>query len=309
MLPMMTMPSARPLSHRTRALARWMMLALGPLALSSGSILTRLAAAPAPVVGAWRLGLATVLLAPWALPRLRREWPRLARREVVLLVLAGVALGVHFATWISSLSLTTVASSVILVNTNPIYVGLASHFYLKERLRSSQVVAIIVAMCGSLVVGMGDVRLSGQALWGDALATLGALSLSAYLLLGRSVRRKLSTLAYAWPCYGIAALMLLALTALSGQPLLGYRRETYLAFLALALVPQLLGHSTLGWALAHFSPLFITLATLSEPVGASLLAILILREVPPFTTLLGGMLILMGIYLASKDEWSDKERA
>ena len=125
---------------------------------------------------------------------------------------------------------------------------------------------------------------------------------SAYLLLGRAVRRKLSTLAYVWPCYGIAALILLSLCLVTRQPLLGYGGSTYLVLLLLAIAPQILGHSAFNWALAHFSPIFVTLAILGEPIGATILAWLILQEAPPLTALLGGALIMSGIYAASREE-------
>jgi drug/metabolite transporter (DMT)-like permease len=280
------------------------MLVLGALSVSTASVLIRLAAAPALVVGAWRIGLAALLLTPWALPRLRREWAALTRRELICLGLAGVALALHFASWISSLSYTTVASSVILVATSPIYVGLASHFLLHEPANRRRVLAIVVVMAGSLVVGYGDFNLSRRALLGDMLALLGALAASAYLLLGRTVRRRLSTLAYAWPCYGLAGVLLVALCLGTEQPLTGYGAQTYLLLALMAIVPQILGHSAFNWALAHFSTVFVTLALLGEPIGASLLAWLILGELPPISALAGGVLILVGIYLASRDEVS-----
>ncbi|MFP3896760.1 MAG: DMT family transporter [Anaerolineales bacterium] len=281
---------------------RWAVLGLGVVAISTGSILIRLARAPSLVVGAWRLLLAALLLSPWALPSGRREWRHLDRGDVGLLVLAGMALALHFITWISSLSHTTVASSVVLVSTNPIFVGLAGHFLLGERLDRRSILAVAIAMLGTVVVSYGDWAFTGQALWGDFLALMGAVAASAYILLGRAVRRKISTLAYVWPCYALAGVILLFLCVLCGQPLLGYDLRTIACFFLLALVPQIMGHSSFNWALAHFSPLFITLALLGEPVGATILAFLVLGEVPPLTTLGGGVFVLLGIYLASRDE-------
>lgn len=281
---------------------RWVALGLGMAAFSTASILTRLAAAPPLVIGAWRMILATILLTPFAWPRLWREWRRLKSREVTYLLLAGTALAAHFAAWISSLALTTVSSSVILVTTNPIFVGLATRYLLRERVSRLQTLGIVGAMAGSIIVSYGDFHLAGHALLGDALALAGALAASAYILLGRALRRKLSTLAYVWPCYGLAAAWLLGLCLAMGQPLTGYSPQSYLFFALLAIGPQILGHSSFNWALAHFSPIFITLAILGEPVGASILALLVLGEVPPLTAPIGGALILASIYLASRDE-------
>ena len=246
--------------------------------------------------------LAAILLAPWGAPRLVSEWKALSRGELAMLCLSGIALALHLAVWIASLSLTTVASSVILVTTNPIYVGLASHYILGERVGRRTVLAIVVALVGSTIVSYGDLGLSEEALLGDALALLGALLMSAYILLGRTVRRKLSTLAYVWPCYGVAGLLLLILCVVGRQPMLGYDSTTFLMLCLLAIVPQMLGHSILNWALGHLSPVLVTLAILGEPIGASILALLVLGEAPPATALIGGPLILAGIYVASKDE-------
>jgi len=281
---------------------RWAGLAVGVMAMSTGSILVRLAQAPALAQAAWRMFLASILLAPWGLPRLVRESKNLGRGDWARLCLSGVALALHLGAWISSLSYTNVASSVTLVSTNPIYVGLASRYILRERLSKRRVLAIAVTLVGSIVVSYGDFCLSGRALLGDALALLGALAMSAYILLGRSVRGKLSTMAYVWPCYGVAGLLLLALCVTSGQPLVGYDYNTFLMLFLLAAVPQGLGHSVLNWALGHVSPILLTLAILGEPVAASILALLILGEAPPLAALIGSPMILAGIYLASKDE-------
>lgn len=275
---------------------------MGIVTLSTASILIRLADAPPLVIGAWRMVLATALLTPWALPRARRELAGLARREVALLVLAGVVLAGHFATWITSLSYTTVSSSVILVTTNPIYVGLVSHFVLKERVSRRAALAIVVALAGSFIVSYGDLAISGRALLGDALALLGALCASAYLLLGRMLRRKLSTLAYIWPCYGVAGILLAVLALALEQPLVGYTAQTYGVLVLLAVFPQVLGHSAFNWALGHMSPVTVTLAILGEPVGATLLALVLLAEAPAPTALLGAALILLSIYVATRED-------
>lgn len=283
---------------------RLTILALGVLAMSTSSVLVRLAEAPSLVVGAWRLGLAWAMITPWALPRARRELRRLNRRGLLLVFGSAVALAGHFGFWISSLSRTTVASSVVLVTTTPIYVALASRFLLGEAVSRRRAAAVAVAMAGSAAIGYGDMRVSGEALWGDLLAVLGAVSMAAHLMIGQAVRRRLSTPAYIWPVYGLAALILTALCLASGQPLVGYGPRTYAMVTLLALVPQVMGHSTFSWALAHVSPLFLTLAVLGEPIGASVLALLLLREAPPAAVFVGGPLILIGIYMASREEKS-----
>jgi drug/metabolite transporter (DMT)-like permease len=281
---------------------RWPILGLGILAVSTASVLIRLAQAPSLSIGAWRMTLATLMLTPWALPAARREWPALASRDWLRIALAGLALAIHFAAWISSLAYTTVASSVILVSTNPIFVALASRHLLRERIGRGTILGIALAIAGTALVSYGDLDVSGRALMGDALALLGAMAASAYILLGRAVRAKLSTWAYVWPCYGLAGLLLLAACASAGQPLGGYGGRTWLILALLAAGPQVLGHSSFNWALAHFSPIFVTLAILGEPIGATLLAFAMLGETPAWTTLLGTIPILAGIYVAARDE-------
>jgi len=294
-------PAARWPRHGKR-LGRLAVLALGVLAMSTASVLIRLADAPPLAIGAWRLLLAALLLSPLGGPALRRELGRLLRREWIRLVLSAVALAVHFGTWITSLAYTTVASSVILVTTTPIYVAIASRLLWHETVSRQRALAIAVAMAGSVLISYGDLAVSGRALWGDLLAVTGALAMAAHLLLGRSLRRRLSTWAYVWPVYGLAGVLLALVCAATGQPLVGYSRPTWLVLVALAVVPQVVGHSVINWALASVSPLMVTLSILGEPIGASLLAWLVLHEAPPAAAWIGGPLILAGIAIASREE-------
>ncbi len=277
----------------------WPILAAGILAASSASVLIRLAQAPPLAVGAWRLVLAGVLLAPFAWRASLAGWRELPAKDRWLLGASGLALAAHFAAWISSLTYTTVASSVILVSSSPIMIAVASHWLLDERVGGGTVVAIALAIVGSAVVGYGDLGLAGQALWGNALALLGAAAVSVYMLLGRRLRRRLSTWAYVWPCYSIAGLALVALCLVTRQPLVGYPSATYLWLAALAVGPQIIGHSAFNWAVRHVPPVFVSVAMLGEPVGATLLAWAILGEEPGLLAIVGGLLILAGMAAAS----------
>lgn len=261
------------------------------------------AQAPPLVISAGRLTLSALILLPLALARgAPRELRALSRRDLFLALLAGVALAVHFATWITSLTLTTVASSVVLVETNPLFVALASHFLLRERVSRLAAVGILVAVLGSALVGFGDFALSGWALLGDALALIGGLMAAAYFLLGRRLRQRLSIVAYVWPVYTVAAAVLLAICLGSGEPLVGYTPATYLLILLLAVGPQVLGHSSLNYALGQLPATLVTVAALGEPIGAALLAFLLLREAPGWLVLAGGAFILGGIALTSLGE-------
>jgi len=277
-------------------------LLVGVLAMAWASILIRWAAAPPLVVGAGRMTAAALILAPFAWRQGMAEWHSLSRREWLLLVLAGVALGLHFASWITSLGMTSVASSVVLVSATPLFVALATPLVLRERVPWVLALSVILAMAGSAIIGMADAHAIGGALTGDLLALNGALMASVYMLVGRRLRRKLSLLAYIWPMYGLAAVVLLVGCALAGQPLAGYSPRVYGLLVLLALGPQIVGHSSANWALRYLSPTFVTVAILGEPLGATVLALLLLGERPSPTLLLGGAILLLGIGLAIHSE-------
>lgn len=279
-----------------------LVLLAGVLAMAWASILIRWADAPPLVVGAGRLSAATLLLAPFAWPAALRECRRLGPREWLLLILAGVALGLHFAAWIASLKLTSVASSVVLVSTTPLFVAIASPLILGERVPRTMALAVGLAVVGSMVIGTADVRAVTGALAGDLLALAGALMAAVYVLAGRVLRRRMSLLAYIWPIYGLAALVLLLGCALAGQSLAGYPPRVYGLLVLLAVGPQILGHSSVNWALRYLSPTFVTVAVLGEPLGATVLALLLLGERPPWSLLLGGTILLLGIGLAIRSE-------
>lgn len=279
----------------------YLVLFLGTGVLSLGAILVRYAQAPALAVAAYRLTLASLVLLPLAGWRVPGELRALTRRDLALAALSGFFLAWHFALWISSLDHTTVASSVVLVNTNPLWVGLLSPL-LGERVGWRMAVGIGVAVAGLTLIGASDLALGSNALWGDALALGGALMVSAYILIGRRLRRRLSLLAYVTPVYGAAAGFLLLFALAAGVPLVGYNAQTLAACLLLALGPQLIGHSSINWALGYLSPAFVTVVILGEPIGSAILAFVLLQEVPPPATLVGGALILVGIYLASREE-------
>lgn len=260
------------------------------------------------VVAAGRMVLAALLLTPVALGRgAPRELRTLGRGEIALAVLAGLALAVHFATWITSLSMISVATSVVLVQTNPLFVALLSYLFLRERPTKPTVAGIFLALVGCVVIGWGDLRQggaqwTGPALLGDLLALTGGLMAAVYFLLGRRLRRQLSIVAYIWPVYTTAAVVLLAICLFSGLPLVGYPPVTYLMLLLLAVGPQLLGHSSLNYALGQLSATLVTIAALGEPIGSALLALALLGQVPAALTLLGGALILGGIALTAVGE-------
>jgi drug/metabolite transporter (DMT)-like permease len=190
----------------------------------------------------------------------------------------------------------------VLVSTSPLFVGVASHFLYREKLTPMKILGIILAMAGASIIGMGGFEVSLGTLWGDFLALLGAIAVSGYFLIGKALRPRLSILAYIYPTYWTAAISLILASLLAGHPFTGYSPRTYLMFLLLAVVPQILGHSSFNWALRYLSSTLVTVATLGEPVGATLLAYFILREAPLPLEVIGGIIILLGIFLVSRQE-------
>jgi len=254
------------------------------------------------VIAAWRLLLATLILAPITLATRRAELHGLTRREWASALLAGLLLALHFATWITSLAYTSVTASVALVSTSPLFVGLISHLLLRERLSREMAGALLVTMTGSILIGLGDLGASTHRLWGDVLALVGAMAGAGYFLIGRRLRARLSLLAYVFPVYGIAAAALAIIMLASGFPALPHRPQTWGSLLLLALGPQILGHSSLNWALRYLSATYVTIATLGEPIGSTILAWWLLEERPSLWAVAGGALILAGIAVASYAE-------
>lgn len=278
-------------------------LLVGVLAASTASPLIRLAQAEVNslAIAAWRLTLASAVLAPIALIARREELCRLAGKDWLLMVASGLMLAIHFATWISSLAYTTVAASVALVSTSPLFVGLGSFLLLRERPTRALIIGMAIAIVGSVVIGLEDWGKGSHRLTGDLLALAGALSVAGYFLIGRRLRSRLSLVAYVFPVYATAALALMVTAAASRIPLSEYRAVNWLWLMLLALGPQIVGHSSLNWALRHLPATYVTLAVLGEPIGSSILAWLILGEVPGVITVLGGALVLTGIVIAGRE--------
>jgi drug/metabolite transporter (DMT)-like permease len=291
----------------------------GILAVSTASIFIRYAQAYAPslVIAAWRLTLATLALAPAVLIRSRPELKRMTRYELALGLLSGIFLAVHFATWISSLEYTTVASSVVLVSTSPIFVALLAPIFLKEPLSKQVIIGLFFALPGIIIVAISDTCywqnshlacppinefLQGKAFVGDLLALAGALAGACYMIIGRKLRKGISLVSYIFVVYGIAAVVLVFVMLTADQKAWGYPPIAYLWFLMLALVPQLIGHSTFNWALGYLSAAFVSLTLLGEPIGSTILAYFLLHETPTALKVIGAILILIGILVASRSE-------
>jgi drug/metabolite transporter (DMT)-like permease len=275
----------------------YLVLCLAVVFVSFGAILVRLADAPALAVSFYRVGLASLFLLPFAGGAARRSWPVLSRRQGLVLVGAGVALALHFATWIASLSYTSIAASVLLVNTAPLFTVVLSRVFLHERPSRLVVTAIVVALAGAALIALGDHAAVPGSLFGNLLALAGAVTVAAYQVIGRGLREALPLNAYVLGVWGTAALVLFGLALGFGVSLTGYRAGTWLAFVGLALVPTIGGHGLVNKSLRVLSAPTVGLFLLGEPVGASVMGWLLFGEVPGPWTLVGGAVVLAALAL------------
>jgi drug/metabolite transporter (DMT)-like permease len=290
----------------------------GISAVSTAAIIIRFAqheGASSITIAAARLTIASLLLAPLALTRYQSELRQLNKREWILALLSGLFLALHFATWITSLETTTVASSVVLVSTTPLWVAVFAPLILHERLGNFAIVGLILAMTGGVIVGLSDscsldsgvlacpaIRtfFSDKAFIGDLLSLIGAWMAAGYMLVGRKLRMKMKLIPYIFLVYGMAAIVLIFIMIAMGKGLIGLPPITYIWFALLALVPQLLGHSTFNWALKYLPASFVSVTLLGEPIGSTILAYFIFQEQPGWIKIGGAVLILAGIWLAAR---------
>lgn len=284
----------------------YLVVAAGVVFTAFSAIFVRLSDAPPFIIAAYRMWFATMgvalLSAGDLIIRRKVKKPQAGlqaerRPPVVLLsVLSGVFLSLHFATWISSLQYTSVASSTVLVTTHPIIVSVAGYLLLREHLSRRSVVFMVAALGGGLILVVGGFGEGGSAPLGNLLAFLGAVAVSGYMILGRVVRRHLSNNRYTLIVYGVSAALLTIYAVVVRNRLFGYSGREIVIFLLLAVVCTLLGHSLFNWALRFVSPTAISTSILGEPVIAGVLAIVIFQEVPTVYTVVGGLVILASIF-------------
>lgn len=284
-------------------------LLVGVVAVSFAAILIRLADAPSIVIAAYRLALASLIVAPLGFVRRWGEVKALDRQDLLFALLSGFLLTWHFALWIASLSYTTVASSVVFVTTHPLFVGIGSHLFTQDKITRRMFGGIMLAVAGGMLIGWDDLALGGRVLWGDLLAVGGAVMAAGYFMAGRRLRPKMSLWAYISVVYSTAALGALLLALAAGESLTGYSPYTCLMFLLLAIVPQVIGHSSFNWALRHVSAAVVAVIILGEPVGSTILAHFILHEVPTAVKIVGASLILIGIYFSLREERAERAMA
>ena len=264
------------------------LLVVGVAAVSTSAPLIRAAAAPAFAIAFWRNAFGAVALAPFA------GRPRLSGRERRLALMAGGLLALHFATWIPSLSFTSVASSTALVATQPVWAALVARGR-GERIPALGWAGIWVSVLGAALLTGIDLHFSARALGGDLLALVGGFFAAAYVTVGAEVRRTVSTTVYATVCYATTSVLLLVLAVVTRTRVVGFSGSTWLCIAGLTVGAQLLGHTVFNRVLRTTSPTIVSISILFEIVGATVLAALFLDESPRLVALPAALLIVVGV--------------
>lgn len=278
------------------------MIVVGVLGISMSSILVRFSPAPSPVTAAWRLIWTVILMTPAVLGNasVRKELHTMTRKTLLMCVASGLFLAVHFAVWFESLRYTSVASSTTIVCTEVIWVTLGYWLLMKGKLSRRGALAIAVSLLGSVLIAWSDAGAGERHLYGDILALIAAIAVAAYTLIGRVVRKTVSTTAYTYPVY-LACAAVLWLTCLANRyDLFAYGIRSVVVGLMLAVFSTILGHSIFSWCLKYFSPSFVSASKLCEPVAAAAMAAILFGEGMTSMQLLGGALILGGVLYYSR---------
>ncbi|GAA0321626.1 DMT family transporter [Oceanobacillus oncorhynchi subsp. oncorhynchi] len=271
---------------------------IGVFSISTSAILVRLATeAPASIIANYRLLFAVLLLLPFILFHYKHEFKRISTKNWWLSILAGIFLALYFILWFESLNYTSVASSVVLISLQPIFAFIGTYFIFGERFSSGAIISIFIVLLGGLIIGSGDFQLSGEVIYGDMLALLGAIAVTIYFLSGQHVRKNVSLITYTFIVYGISTVILTLFNLIRQENFFSYPADHWWIFIALAIIPTFLGHSLFNWSLKWLSTSTISMAIVFEPIGASILAFLILNETPTWAQFLGGTIIVFGLFL------------
>lgn len=284
-----------------------LILVIGVLAMSSASIFIRLAMAegvPPLVIAAYRLSIASIVVTVFAArERAWVDYVKLGRNERIYVLGSGALLALHFAAWITSLEYTSVLSSVVIVSTTPLWIGLMSPFLLKETINRTTWLGLVAAVSGCIFVGLADAGgVHDKAELGNVLALSGAVAGAGYLMIGRLMRNSIRFTAYLWGVYATAAIILVIWSLGKQEPLVGYGWRSTVWLIALGLIPQIIGHGAANYVVRHLSATFVGIGTLGEPVGSTLLAMAVLNEWPQPIQIIGAAGIITGIGIASRGE-------
>ena len=280
------------------------MIVVGIIGIALSSILVKYSTAPSAVTAAYRLLWTVLLMSPVVLGKreIREELRTTDSKMIVLSCLSGFFLAIHFAVWFESLKYTSVASSTTIVCTEVVWVALGFCLFMKGRLSGKAILAILATLIGSVLIAFSDSAFGDSQLYGDILALLAAIAVAVYTLIGRVVRKKVSTTVYTYIVYVVSAVTLVLMCLMQGHSVLAVDASAVIVGLLLAVFSTILGHSIFSWCLKYFSPAFVSASKLCEPVVAAVFAAILFREMPSFLQILGGVLILGSVYYYSRIE-------
>lgn len=280
-----------------------LVILVGMVSVGFASIFIRLCDAPPIVIAMYRMTISAILVAPvfFITERNKIKYDEI-KKDIIPFIFLGSLLAVHFILWITSLSYTTVLSSTVLVTTNPIFVAIFSLILFKERTKKGTVIGIIAAFIGSVFIALSAKNEGVGSNFGNLLALSGAVAVSFYLIFAKRLRKRFDLITYIFFVYSFAAIILIIVSVVTRQNFFNYSYKTYVYFFLLALIPQITGHTAYNWALKYFSASFIAVTILGEPIFATFFAFIILKEVPTLIELVGGALILTGIYFSGRVE-------
>ncbi|ANU12614.1 Permease of the drug/metabolite transporter (DMT) superfamily [Planococcus halocryophilus Or1] len=274
---------------------------IGVFSVALSAIFVKMTVADSGVTAFYRMLFSVLIMSPVFLLKYTHEIKKLSKRDWGFASVAGVFLAFHFILWFESLNYTSVASSTVLVTLQPLFAFAGTYFFFKEKLSIKTLVSGAIAILGSVLIGYGDFKVSGNALYGDLLALIACALITAYLLFGQDVRKRLSLVTYTFVVYSISTITLFFYIVLKGESFGPYPASEWMWFLLLAIIPNLLGHTLFNWALKWVSTNVISIAILFEPIGAAILAYFILGEYLTVSQIVGGSVVLAGIMLFVTD--------
>jgi len=278
-------------------------LFLGVIIASFSSILIRYSGSHPMAIATYRMGFASlIMLVISSMAGNKSRMIGLSRIDKLLVILSGVSLGMHFASWMTSLSYTSVAVSVIIVDSSPLFVAAISYYLLKEKMARHGYYGIMILLSGGFLIVMNEIS-NDVSLHGVFLALLGSITLACYIAIGRKVRREMDTLAYVSTVYMVSFMFLFAMTIAMGIPLSGYGGRELTIFLLLAIGPSCIGHTTYNYCLRHFTAPQVSASILGEPLGATILAFALLGEEPTILVMIGGAMVITGLLIVMNIIW------
>lgn len=281
---------------------------VGVFSVALSAIFVKMTSADSGVTAFYRMLFSVAIMSPVFFMKYTHEIKKLSKRDWIFTTIAGVFLAFHFILWFESLNYTSVASSTVLVTLQPLFAFAGTYFFFNEKLSKKTLIAGAVAISGSVLIGYGDFKVSGSALYGDLLALIACALITAYLLFGQDVRKRLSLVTYTFVVYGVSTITLFFYIVFKGESFGPYPASEWMWFLLLALIPNLLGHTLFNWALKWVSTNVISIAILFEPIGAAILAYFILGEYLSASQIVGGSVVLAGIALFVADYQKIKMR-